>query len=144
MKIPKYILEILNKPYKFSFVYFSHLKQGKKSEDAYDDAVAEIKEFIPNFEPLREHDTELRKYYLNKELIEIPNDVIAAVCGGFDDLMDEFYKKDFHRKKAYDDSIAYINKYVPTWKPAASYESYKSGISLRYKKLKQKQHKRRK
>lgn len=133
MKTPKYVISILGNPQKFAYLYFHHLKGGQSSEDAYETALNEVRQYAPNFSPLRQHESEYRRYYLERDDVEVPQEVIDAVTGQFDVLMDSFYLKNQIRKEAYDLAIQYIQKYIPKWLPASSYESYKSLISQRHK-----------
>ena len=68
-----------------------------------------------------------------KPNLDIPVDVIDAICKGIDELFHKHLKRVKVRKMAYDACVKEINIYFPHYKPHKNYQSYKASESIRHK-----------
>lgn len=133
VKLPKKIHRVLLNPRNFDYIYLEFLRENP-AEDAYDKALESVRRFAPNFTPYKNYNTyRTAQYNRNDKSIEVPQHIIDAVTGGFDELF--HYKLKFHtmRKKAYDAAVNDIQKHFKGWKPYKSYNSFKSAMTTKHK-----------
>jgi hypothetical protein len=136
MKLPKYIASAISDPLKFDLLVISKIRKGVKHDFAYTEALNECRKYVKNFNPRINAETQRQRYYLDRTEIEIPDDVIKAVTGGFDALMDVYYRQNCNRYDAYYKAERHVQKHFPRWKAAANYSSYAVNVTIQAKKLK--------
>tara|TARA_R110000868_G_scaffold3774_2_gene23188 strand:+ start:180 stop:671 length:492 start_codon:yes stop_codon:yes gene_type:complete len=136
------VYNVLNHKKNFDFIFLGMLKNNNQ-EDAYDAALDIVREYAPNFKHYKDFDS-YRVILANsqdrgpvlsnyKPNLDIPVDVIDAICKGIDELFHKHLKRVKVRKMAYDACVKEINIYFPHYKPHKNYQSYKASESIRHK-----------
>lgn len=134
VKLPKKIHRVLRNPNTFDYLYLEMLREYP-AEEAYEMAIKSVRRFVPDFTPYKNYNSYRSvQYNRNDKAVEVPQYIIDAVTGGFDDLF--HHKLKFHtmRKKAYDSAVNEIQKYFKGWKPYSSYNSFRSAMTAQHKK----------
>lgn len=133
MILPKRIHQALNHKRGFDTLFLSKFKDNDTAEKAYDAAVEDIQQFIPDFkEPYNGFDSYRSEHHkrMNGE-VDVPEEVVYAVSVDMMVLFDVMLVKYKVRVKTYTETMKYINKYFPDFKPYANYQSFR--ISDKYK-----------
>ena len=135
IKIPKIVFNVLNEKHNFDYLFLEKLKKHERAEDAYDAAIEQIKKYAPQYKHsfVDYNSYRAKLHFRTKGYKQAPKEIINAVTGGFDDMVDYYYKIHYNRKKAYDVSLRKINKYFPKYKPYKNYLSYVNSKSYRAK-----------
>ena len=136
MIIPKKILLIPENKKNFDYLFLEHLAKHSP-KNAYEKAIDEVHKYAPEFKHYEDYNSYrsvLHRDY-NGE-VDVPSEIIYAVTKGIDDLMVKNQQKVGIRKKAYDMTVAQIQKYLPNYKPFKNYQSYRAMQSIRHKKKK--------
>lgn len=135
IKIPKKIFNILNEPRRFDYLFLEKLKKHERGEDAYYEVIEDIRKYAPkykhNFTSFHSYRTKLHFNTTGHE--DVPKEIIDVITGGFDELVDYYYKIHYNRKKAYETSLKKVNKHFPKWKPYKNYMSYINSKSYKHK-----------
>ncbi len=141
--LPIEIYNVLNEKSNFDYLFLSHLSTHRNAWDAYDAAVEKMQSYAEKWKhSCDDYDTyRVKLHYRSFHVtgfrdfigtnaksgdIPVPKHIVDAVTGGFEIFLDTFYIVNKHSQMAYNKALIEINKYLPDWKPAKNYASYKS------------------
>lgn len=118
MEVPRYILDVFTDRYGLRRLVESYYFGPVSLKSAYDAAIKEIQLWIPDCENVMEFEGFRANYYrkdeLDKEIVDIPKDVVDAVTSdeGFDELFWQFYAHHKNMEDAFHYMMTYIRRYV--------------------------------
>ena len=137
MKLPRHIFNVLNFKHGFDNLFLVKLKDSNTATEAYNKSVNYVQEFIPEFKPpYGGYDSYKSKKRLEAlDEIDIPDDVINAAVNGIENL---FHQR-LHRYKtnvlAFEQTMIYINRYLPNYKPYSSYQAFRNSLNRKRKRV---------
>jgi hypothetical protein len=136
MILPKHIYNVLNSPSGFDALLLYKLKETKTAVDAYYAAVDEVRQYVPKFkEPYNGPESYKVKLHIEKSKeIYLPDDVINAAVSGIWEIYEQKLERIKVNKLAYDATMLYINKHLPSFKPYKNYNSFRTVLLLKRKK----------